>query len=149
MPENMPQPDDRTVFVKTVRSNGHSVYARGYLCQTYEIGKRYQFHPKLPAHVGMSLYSYCNLRDAYEGRPEHSGGSRLLLCIGTMSKELVPVFDITLPTWKPGLCNYEYIRTSTDFEVIGEVFVPKEMVRRENDLEGKEEDTHYLDPALL
>jgi hypothetical protein len=79
-------------------------------------------------------------------RPEPSGGSRLLLCLGTTEQREVPVLPVDFPeVWsaekafgRDGCTDpyywFEGRRTSTDFQVIGEVFMPTAMRDKENQL---------------
>jgi hypothetical protein len=122
----------KTVFIKTVRSTGRSVYARGPLARMYEIGKRYTFPEHLPAHVGSDLGKLGNLASTYRYRPEPIGGNRCLLCLGETKTKGVPVMGAWCRMWDDGeyreACRYpEMRRTSCDFEVIGEIFMPSHL----------------------
>jgi hypothetical protein len=125
---------NKTVFIKTVRSTGRSVWARGNLARTYEIGKRYQFTEELPAHVGGDLGSYRGIEAAYKNRPESMGGSRVLICLGPTVQRDVPCFDIWAGNWRRADLGLDVSerRTSTDFEVIGEIFTPSDWLRIED-----------------
>ena len=119
---------ERQVFIKTVRSDGRSIYARGPLARTYEIGKRYTFPRQLPAHVGGRLADERNLFEAYRYRPEYPAGSRALLCFGVCQRREVPVIPVDEAVWAQDDFGWHRAsrKTCTDFEVIGEIFMPNE-----------------------
>jgi len=120
------------MFFKTVRHDGKSIYARGPLCRTYEIGKRYRFPKSRPAHVflgDMNPDGSFNFDQTYTCRAESSGGNRVLICYGEVKRQMVPCFDIYSDVWD--FTNYvsiddrmEHKNTCADFVVIGEIPLP-------------------------
>lgn len=134
----------KTVFIKTVRSTGRSVHARGKLARIYEIGKRYTFNKEFPAHVGDDLESYSiendsSLEAAYKCRPECNYGNRVLLCYGETKEKILTIYPTHINFWgvtPASDYSYQvYRRTSVDFEVIGEIFMPKDQIDVENPID--------------
>lgn len=120
------------VFFKTVTEDYKSLYARGDLSCTYQIGKRYLFHPDFPAHVFMrknfDLNNVESCENLYLGREEYTGGNRVLVCYGELKIRSVPCFYIYESTWDFNNITAtakHSIFTSTDFTVTGELALPR------------------------
>lgn len=124
----------KSIFFKTVKSDGTSLYAVGKFKQKYEVGKRYRFPRKFPAHVfltggrkGNNPNALIDSGKTYELRAEGGAGNRVLVCYGKLERREVPVFDVS-SNWHLKDANDEYKQTlrwcSTDFTVIGELELP-------------------------
>ena len=119
----------RQMFFKTVRSDGRSLFAHGSLSRIYEVGKRYKFPKKLPAHVftlkELGLNDFDSDR-VYNYRLESGRGNRVLICYGFVKEEQVPCFDV-FGSWNFDAPYIPTARRSTsyDFMVIGEVALSK------------------------
>lgn len=124
----------KKIFFKTVKSDGASVWAPEPLGRKYEIGKNYKFSEKLPAHVFDGEDR--SLVDNYRFRVEKLGGNRVLICWGNIATEFITIFDIYEKRWFEEdieCIKYKYIsRISTNFEVIGEIFVPQSWRNKES-----------------
>lgn len=134
----------KKLFYKTVRSNGGSLWAHPEKDgRIYEIGKTYTFPKKYPAHV-FDYDSIFGLKGAYEARPEASAGNRVLICLGEFEDREVPCYAIS-DLYKHGITkaekgygcpsSYYWRQCSTEFTVIGEIFVPQSMIQEEIDPE--------------
>ena len=120
------------VFFKTVTEDYKSLYARGDLSCTYQIGKRYLFHPDFPAHVferrDVDWNDVESCESLYLGREEYTGGNRVLICRGLAEEKIVPCFPIYKANWNFDDISKEDFRTvltSTDFTVTGELALPR------------------------
>jgi len=127
----------KQIFFKTVREDYSSVYARGKLSKTYKIGEHYTFPEVLPAHV----FPYCkgisqggagiDFDFVYNSRKEVAAGNRVLICYGEVVRREVPCFDICDDSWNlnkifsGNFYDKEQRETSVDFDVIGEIALPR------------------------
>ena len=145
----------KRIFFKTVRSTGDSCWVNGALNRNYKIGERYTFPDKLPAHgfvdSQQTYRSYCGefgLTEAYRYRREAPAGNRVLICFGTGRRKEVKTIqlnffpaamELSVKSIVPAehLFGRTRIFASTDFEVIGEVFCPKDELREEDAKEGR------------
>lgn len=117
------------MFFKTVKSDGKSVWARGPLCRTYVVGKRYRFRKEFPAHVFSGTFKTdgsLNVEETYLGRMEASRGNRVLICYGEVVEKTVPCIDVSSACWDLLGFIYETANRETcaDFVVIGELPLP-------------------------
>lgn len=131
-PVTAPKLNKKQIFFKTVNDDYTSVHAVGKYCKKYEMGQRYVFHPKLPAHVFLMSGSHrlvaamyrnradlpeqsLNDHDAiYNARPE-SVGVRVIVCYGEVRVQDVPVCDIG--------SHWDFTRTSQDTRFVSDDFV--------------------------
>ena|SRR3990167_2440461 len=127
----------KSIFFKTVRSTGRSVWAKGKFNLKYEIGKHYEFDPEFPAHG--FRYPCCNLDSIHEGRLGSRGGNRVLICYGEYSLYKAVLYipiELKSKYWTKSYVKehnrktYAYL-TSSSFDVIGEIFVPKSWINKE------------------
>jgi hypothetical protein len=121
----------KQMFFKTVKSNGRSVFARGSLCRTYKVGKRYRFRKEFPAHVFSGILNRdgsLNGEYTYDERPELIRGNRVLICYGEVVKKQVPCLDVSLDCWDLSGNSDNWVtrerETCADFVVIGELALP-------------------------
>ncbi len=130
----------KQIFFKTVRSDYSSVWAIGKYRKIYEIGKRYTFDPRTPAHIfgvrpcslGRTDYKLrvyepdcqweeqeINHDHIYNHRAEPDG-SRVIICYGEVRKDRVPVCFID-NHWNFEQAPFQWRFVSDDFTVIGEI----------------------------
>lgn len=126
---------NNVVFTKGVLDDYSSLYARGKLEHIYAPGTRHTFSEALPAYCNCALKDNSNLVGAWIHRAEAYNAKRLLICYGNHDHKKVRIAYVASDSFREVCRTGElpksnwYIQDtanyiSTDFEVIGEIFVP-------------------------
>ncbi len=127
----------KTIFYKTVRSDGSSLFAPSPLGRVYTIGEHYEFPDERPAFgfpTEDRMTPINNLENAYLYRRERWNGNRVLICYGKTEAKTIKIFGVGYSTWNSssGFDRIVLALTSVSFDVIGEIFVPKSWVESED-----------------